>query len=78
LQLNIHGIPPKPNMVTEMSSPPEDHLSETTVGELEAGRKALTENEQRKKAEQDAGRKAIAHLQRRAHSAPVNSESEEE
>lgn len=63
LQLNIHGIPPKPNMADDLPPPDEKHVSETTRAELEAGRKAVTLREERLNAEFAAGKKAVAHLQ---------------
>lgn len=65
MQVNIHGIPPKPHM--EEPSPPIDEqgLSANTRAEMEAGRKALEMNKARLEAEYEAGRRAVKEAEAR-------------
>lgn len=59
-RVNLHGIPPKPNMAEP--PPDEDKVNDATVAEMDAGRKALGEYQKRTQAEHAYGKKAISRL----------------
>jgi hypothetical protein len=62
-QVNIHGIPPKPNMAP-LPEPNEEIVNDATQAEMSAGKKALDVYRQRTEAEHAYGKKAIARLNR--------------
>lgn len=66
MHLNIHGVAPRPNMAPPPLEP--DDYGEVVQAELKAGREALATNKTRADAEQEAGKKAIAHLNRHSQS----------
>jgi hypothetical protein len=62
-QVNIHGIPPKPNMapLPEMD---EENVNDATMAEMQAGKEALAVYAKRTQAEHDYGKKLIDRLNR--------------
>jgi hypothetical protein len=73
MRMNIHGIPPAPNM----APPPnvdEERVNEATEAEMQAGKEALAVYAKRTQAEHDYGKKLIDKLNRPR----VTQESKEE
>jgi hypothetical protein len=74
-QVNIHGIPPKPNMAP-LPEVDEATVNDATLAEMEAGKKALGVYQQRTDAEHAYGKKAIARLNRVTHESEKDKDKE--
>jgi len=76
-QVNIHGIPPKPNM----APPPvidEEIVNDATFAEMEAGKTALSMYEARAGAEHAYGQKSIARLNKVTQAGNKNDKDDKE
>jgi hypothetical protein len=59
MRMNIHGIPPKPNMAPPLDVS-DEIVNEATELEMEAGKEALSVYAKRTQAEHDYGAKMIS------------------
>ena len=70
-RMNIHGIPPQPNMAP-VSNVSDEIVNEATETEMAAGKEALATYAKRAQAEHEYGKKAIARSNREV--TPVSKE----
>jgi hypothetical protein len=63
VRMNIHGIPPAPNMAPAPNVN-EEVMNDATLAEMEAGKEALAVYAKRTQAEHDYGKKLIDRLNR--------------
>ena len=73
-QVNMHGIPPMPNMAPTVV-PPTEAMNEATEAEMAAGKEALKLWGQRANAEHEYGQKAVA---RHGRVTPVSDKNDKE
>jgi hypothetical protein len=64
MRVNIHGIPPQPNMAPAPVEIDKDVMNDATMAEVEAGKTALAAYSKRTQAEHEYGKKSIARLNR--------------